>query len=371
MKKTIKILILILLILQLSGCWDSVDLEELLIVYALGIDISKENPDNYLFTIAFPTIIEEAPEKKAFFSAEAPSLGSGKSNLQQKVYRELSYDNIKVVVFNEEVAKEGILSHVDSMLRIPLFRGTTRFVVVDRNARNLLELAPPVSLLISDFIFDSIQQNYKATTVPITTLRNFSNQYYTIGIEPSMPLISYGDNESELNIDSTALFKGDQMIHKITGIHSRNFMLLKGEINQGVHTFEYISEESGSTELISISFINGKTTIKTELIDSELHIFQDILINCHLGEYIPRQYIFTEDKIKALEDIMNHEIQKGSKDLLDLLQKDLKNDNIGYGKYVKANHPEFFNKEDWNSQFANAVIHINPKIRIRTIGVTP
>jgi len=371
MKKIIKLLVILLLILPLSSCWDSVDLEELLIVYALGIDTSKEDPDNYSFTIAFPTILESAPEKKASFSADAPSLGRGKSSLQQKVYRELSYDNIKIVVFNEEAARQGVLFHMDSMLRIPLFRGTTRFAVVNSSAGELLELEPPVSPLISDFIFDSIQQNHKATTVPITTLRNFSNQYYTVGIEPSMPFISYDTTKSEIIIESTALFKGDKMIHRLSGINSRAFMFLKGEINQGIHTFEYISEESRKNKFISLNFINGKTSIKTEIIDSHIHIYHDISINAHLGEHNLNEYIFTGDKIKELEDIVNNEIKRGLEETVEILQKDLENDNVGYGKYVKANHPDFFDSEDWNSQFAKTFIHLTPKIRIRTVGVTP
>jgi len=370
-KKIIKLLIIMLLILPLSSCWDSINLEESLIVYALGVDISQENPNNYLFTIAFPTIIEEAPEKKSTFSTEAPSLGRGKSNLQQKVYRQLSYDNIKVVVFSEESAKQGILLHVDSMLRLPLFRGTTRFAVVKDRTVDLLKLEPPVSLLISTFIFESIKQNHDATTVPISTLRNFSNQYYTIGIEPSMPFICYGATKDELNIGCIALFKEDKMIHHLSGNNSKAFMLLKGEVNKGIYTSEYVLDESNNKDFISITFLGGKSTIKTELIDSQLHIFQDISIRADLGEYTPQNQIFTEDKIKELEGYFAKEINKDLNDTLKILQNELKNDNIGYGKYVKANHPDFFDKEDWNSQFTKAIIHVNSNVKIRNIGVTP
>ncbi len=371
MKKTIKFLLIILLVLPLCSCWDSKHLEELLIVNGIGIDISKDNPNNYLFTIAFPTITEDAPKKKATFSTEAPSLSSGKSNLQQKIYRELSYDNIRLIIFSEEVARQGLLIHLDSMLRIPLFRGTTRFVVVKDRAIDLFGLEPPVYLFIINFIFDSIEQNHNATTVPITTLRNFSNLCYTTGIEPSMPYISYGANKSEVNIDSIALFKHDKMIHVLNGMNSRAFMALKGDIQHGVHTFEYIPKGRDEKEYISINLINGKSKIKTKLIDSELHIYQDISISAHLGEYTQSEFLFTPNKVKMIEDIINGEYIKAWKETLEILQKDLKNDNIGYGRYVKANHPDYFDEEDWNNQFSQAIIHVTPKVRIRTVGITP
>ena len=120
-----------------------------------------------------------------------------------------------------------------------------------------------------------------------------------------------------------------------------------------------------------MNVIDGKSKIKTEIKNNQLHIYQEVSINAHLGEYTAREKIFSTDRIKRLEDIINHELKLGLDETLKILQKDLECDNIGYGKYVKGNHPEYFDSEDWNSQFAEAMIHINPTIQIRTVGVTP
>lgn len=370
MRKTIKLSIILLLTFYLTGCWDSINLEDLLIVYSLGIDVSETDTSNYNFTIGFPTIIEEAPEKKMSVSVESPSLGNGKTKLQQKVYRELSYDAIKVIIFSEEVAREGILFHIDSMLREPLFRGTTRFAAAKNRASDLIELKPDVSLFISEFIFDSIQQNYDDTTVPISTIRNFSNQYYTFGIEPSMPFISCDSKNNELVVNSVALFKGDKMIYELKEDNSRAFMLLKGEIHKGIYTFNYVTDEYPKKEFVSININGGTSKIKTELIDSQLHIFHDITVSCDLGEYTPTQPILSKSKLSELNNYLSIKVKEELENTLEVLQKELKNDNIGYGLYVKANHPSYFNKEDWNNQFSKAIIHVNPKVILRTIGVS-
>ncbi|MCC5910675.1 MAG: Ger(x)C family spore germination protein [Clostridiaceae bacterium] len=365
MKNIAKILIIILLIFPLTGCWDATDLEELLIVYGLGIDISRENPEQYLFTVGFPTIIPEAPEQKHEVSTESPSLGRAKSNLQQKVYRQISYDNIRVVVFSEEVAKKGILVHVDTMLREPLYRGTTRFAVFIDRTEDLLAMKPPVSLFVSNFLFDSIEQNYQATTVPISTLRSFSHEYYTDGIEPSMPFICYGADKTELNVGCVALFRGDKLIERLRGRNSRGFMLLKGEIHRGIYTFELMGG------FVSINLKGGNSKIKTKLIDGQLHIFHDIFIDSVLSEHTPKHEMLKTEKIEDLQAQLADEIEKDLRNVLEVLQDELKNDNIGYGKYVKANHPEYFDAENWNYQFSKAIIHVNPNVRIRTLGVTP
>lgn len=77
------------------------------------------------------------------------------------------------------------------------------------------------------------------------------------------------------------------------------------------------------------------------------------------------------DSIEKLQLQLAKEIKKDLRSTLDILQNELKNDNIGYGKYVKANHPEYFDGENWNDQFAKATIHVNPTVKIRTLGITP
>ncbi|MFT9495371.1 Ger(x)C family spore germination protein [Anaerosolibacter sp.] len=369
MKKILRLFICFVMVLPLQGCWDSIGLEELLIVYGLGVDISQDHPDKYLFTIGFPTIIEEAPEEKSIYFTEAPSLGAGKCNMQNKVYRQISYDNIRVIVFGEEAAKRGIINHVDSMFREPLFRGTARFAVVKDRAVDLLSIKPPVALLVSSFIYDSIEQNYEGTTVPITTLRNFSHEYYTDGIEPAMPYICYGAKPDELNIGCIALFKKDRMIYKLHGHQSKAFMLLRGEINRGIYAFDYSIPDNNNKESIAINLKGGNSKIKTELIDSKLHIYHDITVNSTLAEFIPFGVVLDKDTIKKLEEYLSQKIHKDVSSTLKILQTQLKNDNVGYGKFVKANHPEFFNAANWNAQFADAVIHINTTVKITTVGV--
>lgn len=363
MVKVIKHIIVYLTILSLTtGCWDSVGLEDLLLVHSLGIDISKDNPEQYLFTMGFPTIIEEAPQDKMEFSTEAPSLAKAKSNLQKKVYRQTSYDNIKVVVFSEEAARRGILVHVDSMFRQPLFRGTTRFTVVMDRAVDLLELKSPVALLVSNFVVDSIQQNYESTLVPNTSLRDFSHEYYSHGIEPALPFICYGVDRTELNIGCVALFKNDKMIYRLKGDESRAFMILRGEIKGGIYAFDYGKEGN----FVSININGGKSKIKTEFSEDNLHIYHSITINSSLAEFTSK-----EKSLKKLEVLESHIAKEISKDLvhvLEILQKDIENDNIGYGLYVKANHPEYYDSENWNEQFSKAKIHIDIEVNIRTVG---
>ncbi|SCX95934.1 Ger(x)C family spore germination protein [Alkaliphilus peptidifermentans] len=367
MKKILKLTIIFLMLILFTSCWDSRDLEELLLVYGIGFDINENNPEEYVITIGFPTIIEDAPESKHEFSVIAPSFGSGKTQLQNVVYREISYGNVRIIVFSEDVARLGIYPHVDAMLREPIFNGTTRFAVVNTRAEELLKLKPPVALLVSTFIYDSIEQGHRTTTVPFTTLRNFNNELFNDGIEPSIPYVCLGEKDFELKVECIALFKGDRMVHLLKGENSTAFMLLKGEINEGFIHASYENEDK--EEHISIVLKGGTSKIKTRVEGSRLYIDQEIKINSSLAEYTGKETVFDEAIIKKLESIVTEYYKDVMQETLSILQE-LECDNIGYGRYVKANHPDIFNAETWNEDFAEAIITAHPTVSIRSVGVS-
>jgi|GEM_PF-1607015 len=372
MRKVYKILLVSLCMLVVSGCWDQKDLEKLLIVYGVGIDTSlNESTDSpYLITIGFPTIIEDAPDKKMEYSTPAKSLADAYDRLQRKAYREISYDNTRLIVFGEEAATLGIIRHVDAMLRAPLFPGTARFAVVEGRAIDLLSVVPPVSLFVSTFLFESIQQSNMSTSAPFTTLRRFHNEFNTKGIEPIVPYITYAAEPGIIYVGCTALFQGDKLIEVIHGNHSRALLILRGEIKNGYYTAKYQVENEELDNFISVRFQGGKSKIRTEVIDGELNINHKISINAILSEFTDYESAFDSEKLKVFERAVAEAIKRDLQSTLNILQKTLKNDNVGYGRYVRIKHPEIFDPENWNEQFSHMNIHLEVEVTISEVGIT-
>lgn len=366
MKSILKLSIIFVSCILLVSCWDSKNLEELLMIYSVGFDVSKDDPDEFAITIAFPTIVEDAPENKTEVITVSHSLGGAKQNFQNKVYREISYGNTRVIVFSEEVARKGIYHQVDAMLREPLFPATTRFAVVNTRAHDLMSYKPPMSLLVSEFLFDAIRQSNRFTSVPFTTLRNFNHQLFTDGIQPSLPYIVYDMEGPSITINSIALFKEDKMIDILHDKMAMAFMLLKGEINYGFITTNLPEDEDHH---ISIGLNGGSSKVKTEIIDGKLYINQEIKINATLSEYTLVESVFDPKMLEEFEGIMEQQIDSILMATVERLQEN-RCDNIGYGLYVRANHPDFFSTEDWCAQLSEAVVKVKSNVKIRTVGIS-
>ncbi len=372
--KRFKIIPLVLIaLLLLTSCWDQKDLDKLMIVYGVGIDKSLEiNSDSrYLITIGFPTISEEATQKKMEYSTPARSLADSYDKLQKKAYREISYDNTRVIVFGEDVASLGIIHHVDAMLREPLFPGTARFAVVEGRAVDLFDLEPPVSLFVSTFLYESIEQSSQATSAPFMTLRKFHNDYHTRGIEPVMPYITYSQEPGVIYVGCTALFRDDKLLEVIHGNHSQALMILRGEVYGGFYTARHTDNEDSLDDYLTIKLLGSKNKIEAKVIDDKITIFHKISIDSVLSEYTAYEPIFDTDRIEEFEKLVTNSLKGDITSTLNILQSTLQNDNIGYGKYVRAQLPDYFQADNWNEQFSHINIVLEVEVSIRSIGITP
>ncbi|AKL95378.1 spore germination B3 GerAC family protein [Clostridium aceticum] len=368
MKKACKLLLLMLICSFMSSCWDAKKLDDLYLVYGIGIDISQENPARYLVTIAAPTIHPEAKEPKIEISSEGTSLRNAQDNIQNKANRRITYANTKIFFIGEETAKRGIEKHIDSLLRDPEGRGTIRLLVSEGRAVDLMQIDPPATPLVSLYIADMLRQGHETSTIPFTTLRRFNNALKTDGIEPVIPFLKYGNKPSEFLINNISLFNQDKMIGKLDGIESFTFMVLTGEIQDGFMTLSYPLGDMDEHPVLSLRVIGNKSQVRTEIKDSKFHIYHEISLTTHISEYTSSESVFGEKIIKSMEQAANLHLEAICDKLIRKLQSQYKNDNIGYGRYVKVNHPESFDGDNWNEQFSQAVIHIKPNVRIQMVG---
>ncbi|SCY97308.1 Ger(x)C family spore germination protein [Alkaliphilus peptidifermentans] len=368
MIKPFKLIAIAVIVMLLTSCWDAKQLDDLYLVYGIGIDTSQEKQQHFLVTIVAPTIDPEAPEPKVEIHSEGESLRNAQDNIQNKAARRITFANTKVLFIGEDVANKGIGIHIDSMLRDPEGRGTIKLLVVEGRAVNLMNVEPQTTALVSLYIFDLLKQSQETSTVPRVTLRSFNNDLKTDGIEPVIPFIKYGNKPSEFQINSVGLFNKDKMVGIVEGIDSMLLTLLRSEVQDGFITLPYPLGEVEESSILTLRVMRGKSKIETSLINNELTIIQEVRLNAHISEYTSSAPVFDDKTIKSMEQAANSQIKIICEELLKKLRNEFGVDSIGYGKYVKVNHPVFFDAEEWNEQFSRANIIIKPNVKIQMVG---
>ncbi len=123
----------LLLMPLLSGCWDSVELNQRAVVAAIGIDVAGETD----YEVSLQVIVaDEIAGAKArgdtpivLFQEKGNSLFQAIRKASQKVPREISLAHARLVVIGENLARRGIGDTLDFLERYTETRLTMKMLV--------------------------------------------------------------------------------------------------------------------------------------------------------------------------------------------------------------------------------------------------
>ncbi|MBR3791114.1 MAG: hypothetical protein IKK18_00275 [Clostridia bacterium] len=153
MKKISVILLSIMMVSLLSGCYDYIESNDLSYVVAIGVDKGKEESlYNYTLQFARPTQISggsseeggSGEETIGTVKVEAPSIYSALNVANHVISKTFTLSHTKIIVISDEIAKEGIGRIVDSAGRSTELRPTVFFCVSAGEAGKYLESVKPV-----------------------------------------------------------------------------------------------------------------------------------------------------------------------------------------------------------------------------------
>ena len=155
----IKMIILLISIFLLTGCYDRKELNKLAILTAT--EINKIDDE---FIINAQIVNPQSPDKTT--NVESPFfIYTGKGKTIQEAYRQIKLsssryiypDHLRILIINEKLAKEDISQILDFYLRDPAIR--TEFNILIGKNENILSPITPLEQISASSIIDSLEVN--------------------------------------------------------------------------------------------------------------------------------------------------------------------------------------------------------------------
>ena len=160
--------ILLALVLTSSGCWQGRELNARAFVTAVAIDRPTEedaDPSEILLSVQIPVPAQMGGEGenggggggggKPFmvFGTTTKMVQLGIHQLQRQLDRELFFGHTRLILINVEVAKTiGVDQLLDYFKRDFRVQRMTRIAIIDGEAREILDLEPPISQTTSAYL---------------------------------------------------------------------------------------------------------------------------------------------------------------------------------------------------------------------------
>ncbi|MED1872919.1 Ger(x)C family spore germination protein [Brevibacillus borstelensis] len=398
-KSSARLLVAVLSVSLLSGCWDQVQIEERGFVVGVGIDLpsskemerqtEKEAPDKpkgkrrYLVTHQFVVpggLVSNSQggggsqsstgDPFQNLTSEGDSLFEISRELAVRTSRSPFYQHLKVVIVSEEVAKSPntFADVLDYFLRDPDLRRTSKVMISKGKAKPVLEVKPKTEKLPSLYI-NSVAENTDRTARMIPEVRlgevheDMINEFSFV-----LPRIVAANNE--VKVAGAAVFQGqgNKMIGFLGEEETEGLNFLLGNVQGG------LLKTKVKDNLVIFNIQGTKRTIKADVRDKKRMRFQ-FFIECEgvIAESFERLDFMESRIMDNLQKTIAAEIERLSHDAIRKVQKKMKTDVLGLGTYVKQTHPDLWKqlKEDWDhgrNLFASSEIEVKAVVYIRNGG---
>ncbi|GMK41866.1 spore germination protein KC [Paenibacillus sp. CCS19] len=387
-KRGMIVMLLLVFLLPLTGCWDRRELNELAISVGLGIDKVGER---YRVTaqVVQPSEVATSKGSSGFSTPVTTYRASGVTIFEaiRKMTtvspRKIYASHLRIVVIGEELAREGIAEALDLLSRDYELRMDFYILVAKgTSAEDLLELLTPLDKIPANKIFNSIQVSEKAwAPVSAMTMDMFIRDYKSKGNNPVLSGIKATGNEAKgkrrsnvekLNPDARlrnnglAVFRMDQLIGWLSEEQSKGYNYIVDRVKSTVGHVPCPGEKGN----IALEVIRSKSNMKTEIRNGRPHLIVDLDVEQNVGEVMCKVEITDEGVIDTLE----REAEKSLKDIVERTiaagQQKFKCDFFGFGDALHRSNLKAWKQmeNDWDEHFAEASLTVNAKVNIRRTG---
>ena len=212
--KILKLFLIATIFLGLYGCSDAAEPDSLGYVVAIGIDKSENPKAKYDITLQFAnpvTISGGASEEGGKGGQEsiknitvtAPSIYSAVNIANHVVSKIFTLSHTKVVVFSEDVARDGIEDILETIGRSSDIRPNTYFTVSKCSAKELLEAVNPETEVNPTRYYTMLFENSSSGFIPQSKSQDF---YFFAGSDEKntvLPLSSINEKKGTYNFSDS------------------------------------------------------------------------------------------------------------------------------------------------------------------------
>ncbi|MBM7584005.1 spore germination protein [Bacillus pakistanensis] len=344
--------------LFLSGCLPSTKiLEDIQLVQSIGYDYIGDEKFQGTGGSSFITPGEKSIPKSVTFTAEGNTNRKILQKIQSKSPKPIEIGRVGVILFNQEIAKNGIMEHIESLEKDPSVGRDIYLAVSIGSTFEILDGTYPQSESVSQYLTEVIKQNMERT-IPKMDLHRYLYHYYGKGLDPFMPVIAHEGRY--IQIKGIALFKKDKLVDIIGLKESYVFKVLFESIRKGVLEVDFTEKEE-----ISIRNLSSDTNYKVTKDHEKYQIEVNIKLNGQISDSAGLK--LSDDKvIKKIEKATEKQIKEHAANLIKKFQ-DLEVDPLGMGD--KARQKGDFNKKDWQGQYGDMEIKVHADVDVSQSGI--
>lgn len=351
----------LMLSVTLIGCEPPRILDETGLITVIGFDQLEKK--RIRGTAAIPVVNSMAKQKVQIISGTETTLKGILNDLDFQLDRKPRLGQMRVALFNEDMAKNGIIRFVGGLDRTEV--GSRPYLAVVRGkSYDLVNASFKEQGNIGLYLYYSIFKNVRGEQLISPTLHEFLRSYYSEGSDPCLPYLERkGD---DIKILGLALFKDDRFVDWIKPHQSFYIKLIRDQFRTGTfqttlpkHIIKAQGYPSVSPNLkvqevpVVLDTIASKSKVKLTSVNPPAFDVE-IKIRSRLSEIGIKTNLESTQVLNQLNHGIEKKMEKEMEQLIKFLQqKEI--DPIGFGEQFRAQtRAEELKKEEWRKRYKQA-----------------
>lgn len=391
-------LVALLLMMTLSGCWNRIELNELGIVAATGVDFA-DGEWTITYQIIVPSTMSSGNGGAAGSSSQAAihcfSVTSktihqalNLSNLENPRRIYVAHNNI--VVIGKNAAEHGLGELIDYYFRNTEPRETVQMAVTEGTARELLNKLTPPEKLPGASLSEMLTKESKMVSVfPIINIIKFAMKMNSDAKGLAVPVVNLVGERSEANeenlksqdilkqteqplklkITKLGIFQGTRLAGWLDYEESFGLSWITGEIHNSEIFFPCNKDNPGG-ERAALSVISSKTKVTPKKSSSHYIMQIKVKVKGNLRESNCHKDLSNPMEIRELQGQIEQEITGYINTGWSALKK-LKTDAVGFADKIHKKFPSDWKniKDNWQDEFNQMDLEVQVQATIRRTGL--
>ncbi len=377
----LKYIIIIFLPFVLTGCWDSVEINERHVVLEVAIDkngTSKEDKledqeKRYEVTYTIPDIAKLSGQDslsedvKTAIITKSSTLATSVDEVERKTQNTITFSHTKALILGEELLEDDVLfkATIDGLTRnMQVGRGTT-VLAVKGKAGELTQAKNPQNPIIGLYVMKYFNNSERPTSyAKQQTLGNMIKELQDTGVT-TIPMIS--DQGGNVVIQGAALIKDYKLIDWLNKEQVRGELFVDGRVKEVPIVVKYKGEN------LTYHIDEEKSRIRFNESNGEWTSEIDIRVKGSITEFVSSQQneLFNESSIKEVSRLIEEEINREIEGSI-MYSKEINIDFFNIGLEMYRKHPkewEYYKDKWFTTGYKNMPIKVITTVTIHNTGM--
>lgn len=377
--KKIVLIILCLLPLLITGCWNNVELNDRGFVVGVGLDKALDGKIEYSVQIIKPSVLESRKQggnvkATEVISAQGQTVFEAIRNLLTSTNQKLFYGHMQVIIIGEELARQGILNVMDFFVRdtepdkraqVIIARGTT--------AREILTAEGETQDIPAVEIINTLKNTKALPKIKETKLFELMKIVNSKGKNPVLGIVATPEKSktltvAQLDFTGTAVFNKDKLVGWLNPEETTGFLFTENKITSGIIN---VSNPLDTSAKVAIEMTRSSTKKDVRFINGEPVLYIEIKEEGNMSEVEGQGDLTAPDQVKELENETAQVIKNKVANVIRLAQEEYQSDIFGFGDIVHRKNLKYWREveNDWNEVFSTLPANIKVESKIRRSGL--